>query len=83
MCKLLEKIVSKRLLWTLEKKKLLAPEQSGFRNNRSTLDNLIDLESVGHEAFSNDQKCIAIFFVINRACDLHQKIKKMEYLKDP
>ena len=69
MCKTLEKIINKRLSWYLERKNMITPEQSGFRKQRSTHDNIIELESEVHEAFINDQKCIAIFFDIKRAYD--------------
>lgn len=69
MCKVLEKIINNRLVWTLEQQNLLAPEQSGFRKCRSTVDNLIDLESEIHESLANKQECIAIFFDISRAYD--------------
>lgn len=80
MCKLLEKITNRRLMWFLEHKRLIASEQSGFRKYRSTVDNLIDMESYIHEAFINKQKCIGIFLDINKAYDTAWKyhiIKKL------
>ena len=64
MCKLLEKIVNKRLCWHLQQQHLYAPEQSGFRKERLSNENIIDLESEISEAFLNGQKCMAIFFDI-------------------
>lgn len=69
MSKLFEKMVNKRLTWSLEYNKLLAPEQSGFRQGRSTIDNLLELESYVNEGFANNQKCLAVFFDIKRAYD--------------
>lgn len=45
MCKLMEKIVNKRLRWYLEKETNFDTNRSGFRQNRSTLDPLIMLKA--------------------------------------
>jgi hypothetical protein len=45
MSKIFEKIVSVRLNWFLEKNKLLAEEQFGFRKNRSTYDCLVNIDT--------------------------------------
>jgi len=60
MCKVLEKIINKRLMWFLEKEQLLIPEQNGFRPSRSTLDNLISLESEVHECLANNIYCSCV-----------------------
>jgi len=36
----MEKLITFRLMWYLEKNKILSKEQSGFRNSRFTVDNL-------------------------------------------
>lgn len=69
--KLLDKIVNRRLVWFLETNNLLANNQNGFRPHRSTLDNIIDLESIIQESFANKHKCLAIFFDINKATVLY------------
>lgn len=83
LCKLLEKIINKRLLWDLESKGHLSPEQSGFRPNRSTLDNIIDLETHIKEAFSNKEHCMAIYFDVNKAFETtwkHNILSKLSNL---
>lgn len=65
----MEKIFNKRLLWYLEEKHFLINGQSEFRQNRSTTDNLIDLESEIHECSANKQEGIAVFFDITKAFD--------------
>lgn len=67
--KLLEKLVQRRLLDFLEKKKLLAKNQSGFRTNRSTIDNLIYLIQKAYEAFDDKKLMCAIIFDIMKAFD--------------
>lgn len=70
MCKLLEKILNRRLTWLLESSNLISPIQSGFRKHRCTLDNIVALESEIHEAFANKQHLIATFFDIEKAYDM-------------
>ena len=41
LCKLMERMVNKRLWWLLENKRLISNVQCGFRQNRSCLDYLI------------------------------------------
>jgi hypothetical protein len=40
MTKIMEKMVNTRLIWFLEKNKIIHEEQSGFRQSRSTINNL-------------------------------------------
>ncbi|GFY20870.1 putative RNA-directed DNA polymerase from transposon X-element [Trichonephila clavipes] len=51
LSKLMERIVSARLMFHLESHNLLSPLQSGFRKSRSTIDNLLRLETSIREAF--------------------------------
>jgi len=43
ICKLLEKIINNRLIWFLKKYNYFTPEQNGFRSNRSTTKNLLNI----------------------------------------
>lgn len=81
MGKISDKIINDRLMWTLESRNLLIPEQSGFRKRRSAIDNLMELESEIHKAFANKQYVLAIFLDISKAYDtvwLHKIIKTLE-----
>ncbi|GFW35798.1 probable RNA-directed DNA polymerase from transposon X-element [Trichonephila clavipes] len=51
LCKTLERMVNARLVYQLEKNKCIPLFQSGFRKGRSTLDNIIQLESKIRNAF--------------------------------
>lgn len=62
LCKIMEKMVNKRLLWLLETKNLLSAYQSGFRPNRSTMDNLVTLHTDISDAFVKQQDTLAVFF---------------------
>ena len=74
ICKITETMINNRLKYHLESNNLLSNNQSGFRNNRSTLDQLIRLESNIKLAFNNKYKSkrylIAIFLDLEKAFDL-------------
>ena len=69
VCKIMECMLNKRLVWYLENNKLITPTQSGFRKGRSTTDHLIRLESFVREAFAQRQHAVAIFFDLEKAYD--------------
>ena len=69
LCKLMEKIINKRLMWYLEQSKSLSPLQCGFRKNRSTIDHLVRLESFIREVFERGEHLVAIFFDLEKAFD--------------
>ena len=51
LCKTMEKMVNTRLVWFLEKNYILTKYQSGFRESRTTTDQLIRLESFVPDSF--------------------------------
>ncbi|GBN69716.1 putative RNA-directed DNA polymerase from transposon BS [Araneus ventricosus] len=69
LCKLLEKMINHRLTHFLETKNLLSPFQSGFRKGRSTLDNILALETDIRLAFLQRKHLVAIYFDIEKAYD--------------
>lgn len=69
LCKLLEKLVNSRLVYILETTKALAPFQSGFRSGRSTIDNILYLETQIRHAFLRRSHLVAIFFDMEKAYD--------------
>ncbi|GBN97329.1 hypothetical protein AVEN_34548-1 [Araneus ventricosus] len=64
LCKLLEKMINRRLVYFLETNNFLHRCQSGFRKDRSTLDNLLALETDIRLAFLQRKHLVAIFFDI-------------------
>ena len=52
--KVMERMISSRLVWYLERNRLtcISPMQCGFRKQRSTTDHLVRLESFVREAFA-------------------------------
>ena len=69
LCKLMEKLVNKRLMWVLENGNLLSSLQCGFRKNRSTMDHLVRLETFIREAFIRGEHIVAVFFDLEKAFD--------------
>ena len=69
LCKLMEKMVNRRLVWYLEQNGCLSDLQCGFRKNRSTVDHLVRLESFIREAFVRGEHLVAIFFDLEKAFD--------------
>ena len=67
--KLLEKIISRRLYAELEKRKLIPNSQSAFRKGRSTIDNIVELETEIREAIANKDVTTAVVMDIEKAYD--------------
>ncbi|GBM16126.1 putative RNA-directed DNA polymerase from transposon BS, partial [Araneus ventricosus] len=69
LCKTLERMINARLIHVLEEKKLLTEFQSGFRYGRSTMDNILNLETAIRDAFITKKHVVSIFFDIEKAYD--------------
>ena len=69
ICKIMERMINKRLQQYLEQNSIIKPYQSGFRTAHSTLDPLVSLQSDISLALIDKQYCIAIFLDITKAFD--------------
>jgi hypothetical protein len=69
LVKLLERIMCNRLYKFLCKNNILIEEQSGFRRNRRTADNLYYLTQKVAESFNRGKRALCIFFDICKAFD--------------
>ncbi|GBO29232.1 putative RNA-directed DNA polymerase from transposon X-element [Araneus ventricosus] len=69
LCKTFERMINVRLLYEIEKNECISPYQSGFRRGRSTIDNLIHLDSQIRNAFVRRNHLVSIFFDIEKAYD--------------
>ena len=69
LCKVMERMINKRVIWWMETQDKFNVYQSGFRKNRSTADNICFLESEMMEAFSNQEYLTSIFFDLEKAYD--------------
>lgn len=66
-CKIFEKMINRRLTWYLNTFHLISDFQSGSRKSRSTVDNLIMLESDICESIQSRQVTVAILLDIETA----------------
>ena len=69
VCKLLERIVSERLIWVLEDLQCLSPLQFGFQRFCSTADPLLRLEYDISEAFHEKKFVLSVLFDVQKAYD--------------
>lgn len=69
LLKVLEKMVKNRLQWWLETEKKIPKGQFGFRQNKSTLDNLTSLILDIYHSFTDNMFLTAIFLDISGAYD--------------
>lgn len=69
LCKVMERMINKRIIWWMETLGKFNVYQSGFRKNRSTADNICLLESEMMEAFTRQEYLVSIFFDLEKAYD--------------
>ena len=69
LCKTMERMVNSRLTWYLERHMVITEYQSGFRRRRSTVDNLVTLETSIRYAFVGRKHLFSIFFYLEKAYD--------------
>ena len=70
VCKVMESMIATRLTSHLENNNLLAPTQSGFRKNRSTLDQIVRLQTAILKAKMEHRDLLCIFLDLEKAFDL-------------
>jgi len=69
ICKTMERMINRRLVWFLESHNLLTNLQCGFRSKRGTVDHLVRFETFVREAFVLNQHLVSIFFDMEKAYD--------------
>ena len=69
LCKLMERMVNRRLIWYLESNKLLIDAQSGFRQCRSTEDQLAYISQEIEDGFQDQKHTVAIWVDMAKAFD--------------
>jgi hypothetical protein len=70
ICKLMERVVTNRLTWFLEKHKLLSNTQTGFRRNKGTMDQIARLQDHVLRHTGTKGYCLAVFIDMQSAFDL-------------
>ena len=80
LCKTLERMTNKRLVWYLESNNLITKFQSGFRAERSTNDNLVRLETFIRDAFIKQETCSRCIFRFGKSLRYYLAIWNFERL---
>ena len=86
--KILERILARRLSMYMEKEKLFAPTQCGFRKGRMTAEHILNLTEKSFTAFKKQQTVASIFLDAEMAFDkcwqngIRYKLKKSLDLPD-
>ena len=75
-------MINNRLVWYLERNKILTKMQCGFRKQRSTNDHLVRLESFVREAFAQRQHAVGVFFDVEKAYESTWKFGILRDLHD-
>lgn len=70
LSKVMEAMVNKRLQWFLEKNNLISYNQSGFRKNKSTTDQILKLQDTILKKMKNKDHVLAVFIDFERAYDM-------------
>ena len=69
LCKLMERLIKNRMTWYMEKNEIITPIQSGFRKKRSTIDQIIRLETDIHKGMINREYTVVLFLDLEKAYD--------------
>lgn len=69
IAKLCERLIANRIRTFLKQKKIMIKQQSGFRHNRQTKDNILHMLQKIQETFARKKKIICLFFDISQAFD--------------
>jgi len=75
-------MINSRLVWYLEKYKLITPVQCGFRKQRSTTDHLVRLDAFVRESFVQRQHAVAVSFDLEKAYESTWKFGIMRDLHE-
>lgn len=70
MCKLMERLVTNRLIWHLEKNNILTSNQTGFRKYKNSIDQLLRLHDDANKSLITGQYTSAIMLDFTKAFDL-------------
>ncbi|XP_043219624.1 uncharacterized protein LOC122380493 isoform X1 [Amphibalanus amphitrite] len=70
MCKLMERMIGKRLTWCVEEHGLLTKYQCAFRPDKSTADHLVRLDTHVRDGFLHHASTLAVFLDIKSAYNL-------------
>ncbi|GFS15506.1 RNA-directed DNA polymerase from mobile element jockey [Elysia marginata] len=70
MCKLMERMINKRLVWYLQKHNILMDEQAGFRQFRSTEDQVAYIAQTIEDGYQKQQHTVTVWVDMEKAFDI-------------
>ena len=70
LCKLMERMIAKRLAWCIETYDVLSPYQCAFRSGRSTADHIVRLDSHIRDGFLHHSSTLGVFLDIKSAYNM-------------
>lgn len=82
MCKIMERMITNRLQWFVERKTLLTKDQAGFRKHRSTIDQVIRLQDKISKSLKNKRHVLGIFIDFEKAYDMIHVPTLMKKVQD-
>ena len=82
LCKIFERMINNRLVWFLESNDLFNKNQGGFRKGRTTMDQLVKLETFVREGMIKGEHVVTVFFDLEKAYDTAWKYGVLRDLKD-
>lgn len=80
--KVMQKMVAKRLTWTLDIKHMISDDQSGFRKKRCTLDAVTKIVNCIQEGIRNKKYIVTLHFDVEKAYDTVWRRNILEKLKE-
>ena len=70
LCKIMERMITDRIVDKLEKGGFFVTHQNGFRQGRSTMDAVLSLDMDIKKAMANKEAVVAVFLEIEKAYDM-------------
>lgn len=81
LAKTMERMVTSRLVWFLEKNSLLSSSQAGFRSYHSTAQQVIYFSQTVKDGFDNRNSTLAVFVDLKSAYDRVWRVKLIQKLQ--
>jgi len=70
LCKIMERMVTDRFQWFLERGEILTKDQAGFRKNRSTVDQIIRMQDKISKSLQGKEHVLGVFIDFEKAYDM-------------
>ena len=82
LCKTMERMVTNRFQWFLERRELITKNQAGFRKNRSTVDQIIRMQDKISKSLKGKEHVLGVFIDFEKAYDMIHVPTLMRKIRD-